>query len=149
MKDGAIRRAAVLLALGLAVLAPPPAHACTFAWKRGWSPEEIKQRPDVRMVEGTWAMQTLEGDRTVDEEGQHLVINGRFLGRITAKRGTRWSTWHRAPDHTTTCYVGSYFKPEADAKGTFWIARRKVGGRFEILLWEGEYVIPGTPMVAP
>jgi hypothetical protein len=143
-----IRSAALLLALA-AVAAPGAAEACTFSWKRGFSPEEIKRRPDVREVKGTWRMSALEGERFTDDEGQEWVRGGRFTGRIETTRGTRWSTWHRPPDMTTTCYIGSYFKPEADAKGTFWIARRKVGGRFEILLWEGEYVIPGTPMVAP
>jgi len=136
--------AAVLLALA-AIAAPLPAEACSASWQRGWSPKEIKRRADVRMVKGTWHMEALEGRRVTDAEGQEWVMDGRFTGRIETARGWVWATWHEAPDERTTCFVGMYFKPTADAKGTFWIARSKVDGRYRILLWEGEYL----PLPAP
>jgi len=139
VKRALIGGAAILIALTMAA-SPPAAHACSFSWKRGWSPDEIKQREDVRAVQGTWRMGALEGERFTDEEGQEWVRDGRFVGRIEEEHGVRWSTWHLAPDERTTCSAGTYFNPMADAKGTFWIARRKVDGRFEILLWEGEYL---------
>jgi hypothetical protein len=141
-----IRRAILLAALA-ALATPLPAEACSASWKRGWSPKEIKRRADVREVEGTWRLSELQGQRYTDGDGQEWVIDGRFTGRIETARGWVWETWHEPPDERTTCYVGRYFKPVADAKGRFWITRSKVDGRYRILLWEGEYL--PSPGAAP
>lgn len=129
---------ATLLALqGVQV---PDASACTFSWKRGWSPDEIKTRYDVREVRGTFRLAELTGRRFTDEEGVQWIQNGIYEGTIEPRRGKPWRTFHPAPDMRTTCYAGTYFKPTADARGTFWISRKKVDGRYQILLWEGEYI---------
>lgn len=143
-----MRRRAVLALLLAGMAAPSAVQACTFRWARGWSPEEIKRRADVRKVRGVWRRTSLEGRPFTDEEGQEWITNARFLGRIETRRGTGWDTEHPAPDHSTTCFVGAYFKPEFDAAGTFWISRRASGGRYRILLWEGEYVPPAAQAAA-
>lgn len=142
------RRAALTLAL-VTLTMPTLAEACSTSWARGWSPREIKRRADVRMVKGTWHMEALEGRRETDAEGQEWVIDGRFIGRIETPRGWAWATWHEAPDEITTCFATMYFKPTGDAKGTFWIARSKVEGRYRILLWEGEYLPQSAPEAPP
>jgi hypothetical protein len=118
-----------------------PAQACSFSWKKGWSPKEIKRRSDVRKVTGVFRLKELKGERRTDSEGTEYVINGEFVGTLESNGGVVRNTIHEAPDDTTTCRYGSYFKPEADAKGTFWISRTKKDGRYPILLWEGEYLM--------
>lgn len=138
------------LSLALATLTMPTlAEACSASWARGWSPREIKRRADVREVKGTWRMEALDGRHVTDADGQEWVVGGRFIGRIEAPRGWGWATWHEPPDETTTCSIGMYFKPTADAKGTFWIARSKVDGRYRILLWEGYYLPQPEPSRSP
>jgi hypothetical protein len=39
-----------------------------------------------------------------------------------------------------------YHRPEADATGTFWIARNAKDNRFELLLWEGVYLPKAEPV---
>ena len=136
-----ILRCVLVLALVLMQgMHAPQALACSFAWKRGWSPEEIKKRYDVREVRGVFRLSELTGHRFTDEDGSEWIENAVFEGTIEPRRGKPWRTYHPAPDMRTTCYVGSYFKPTADAEGTFWISRKKVDGRYQILLWEGEYI---------
>jgi hypothetical protein len=117
-----------------------PVDACSFSWKKGWSPNEIKRRADVRRVEGVFTLKELVGERHTDPEGIDWVSDGKFIGALESKNGVIRNTVHEAPDDTTTCRYGSYFKPEANAKGSFWISRTKKDGRYQILLWEGEYL---------
>ena len=121
-----------------ALVAASSAQACNFSWKKGWSPDEIKQREDVRKVVGTFRIMEISGEHFTDAEGKEWIRNARYVGRLETARGTGWDTAHPLRIEDLTCVY--YFKPEADAEGTFWISRRKVDGRYEILLWEGTYL---------
>ena len=129
-----------VLGLCLAAMSPQGASACTLEWLPGYSPEEIKERSDVRMIQGTFRVEEFVGEPLGDDpELGPIFRDARFLGHIESRSGGEWSTIHDAPEATTlTCY--RYLKPTNDASGTFWISRRREGGRFELLLWEGEYV---------
>jgi hypothetical protein len=121
-------------------MAPQGAAACSAQWLPGYSPEDIKDRSDVRMIRGTFRVEEFVGEPLGDDpELGPIFRDGKFLGNIESRSGANWSTIHDAPLATTlTCY--RYLKPTQDASGTFWISRRREDGRFELLLWEGEYV---------
>lgn len=129
----------LVLAVPSAVVSTP-AYGCSFSWKKGWAPEEIKRRADVRKLEGVFRLEEVLGERHTDEDGTEWIWNAEIVGSIESKGGQIWNTIHDAPDDTTTCRYGSYFKPESDAKGAFWITRSKKSGRYRILLWEGDYL---------
>lgn len=124
-------------------LVSTPASACSFTWKKGWSPDEIKERSDVRKVKGTYRLVEVAGERFTDDDGEEWVRDASYHGRLNTLRGTGWDTYHEPRLQELTCIY--YFKPEADAKGTFWISRKKVDGRYRILLWEGEYLPASDP----
>ncbi|MXO90050.1 hypothetical protein [Pontixanthobacter aquaemixtae] len=129
------RRAPLAAALAAAILLgnSTGAFACSFSWKEGFSPEEIKQREDVRKVTGTIEIGELQG--SADENGE--LWEGTIFSRITTLRGTGWETWQNF--HRVSLDCGAYRKPLANGRGIFWISRQKIDGRYEILLWEGEY----------
>ena len=126
-------------AVCLAVLAgQAPAHACSFSWKPGYSPREIKLRTDVRLVRGIFHVVDVQGTVTPDGE----LDTGTIYGRLDTKRGTGWDTVQNYSHFSVEC--GAYRKPTAEAKGIFWIERRQTDGRYAMLLWEGEY-LPDPP----
>jgi hypothetical protein len=92
------------------------------------------------MIRGTFRVEEFVGEPLgEDPELGPIYRDAHFLGHIKSQSGTDWSTIHEAPVATTlTCY--RYLKPTHDASGTFWISRRREDGRFELLLWEGEYL---------
>ena len=136
-------KATFALALSFAALSLPTAgQACSWVWEEGWSPEEIKQRADVRKVRATYKMLQVAGKTGTDENGETIVYNAEFRGRLETLRGTGWDTYHEPPMYDLTCQIGNYHKPETDATGTFWISRKKKNGRYRILLWEGDYLPP-------
>lgn len=134
--------------LAASAILTPSVQACSFTWAPGWSPDEIKERTDVRKVRGTYRLLEIAGERFINDDGEEWVRDATYLGRLDTARGTGWDVAHepRIPD--LTCIY--YFKPEADATGTFWISRRKEDGRYRLLLWEGDYISakPGDP-IAP
>lgn len=145
-----MKRWIALSVIFAALALPTSANACSWVWKDGWSPEEIRERDDVRKVRGTYRMLQVAGDVGADENGGTVVSNAQFRGRLETLRRTGWDTYHEPPIYDLTCQVGNYHKPETDAKGTFWISRKRVHGRYRILLWEGEYLPPeerGEPIV--
>ncbi len=133
-----IRSLALVIASAGMVLAAP-ASACTFTWQKGWSPEEIKKRGDIRRVTGTFEVQDRSGSG--DEYGD--LYEGTIYGRLSTLRGTGWDTWQEF--HRISLDCGAYEKPLADAQGTFWISRKKKDGRYQIYLWEGEYLPAKEP----
>ena len=139
------------LALSFGALSlPGVGQACNWIWAPGWSPEEIPERADVRKVRGTYRMLQIAGKPGTDENGEPVVYNAEFRGRLETLRGTGWDTLHEPPMHDLTCQIGNYHKPETDAKGTFWISRRPENGRYRILLWKGDYLPPeerGEPIL--
>lgn len=141
----------VTLAIALTALGLPTAsNACSASWLPGWSPEEILERKDVRRVHGTYRLLQVSGNPQTDQNGQPVIVNAEFRGRIDTLRGTGWNVYHDPPMYELTCTYGMYFKPETDATGTFWISRRKVNGRYRLLLWEGEHLPPeerGEPVI--
>jgi len=66
--------------------------------------------------------------------GKPLVIHG----FIETQRGTTRKVWLQYMDVWEQC--GIQFAPPIDAKGQFWITRKKTKGRHEIELWEGYYL---------
>lgn len=102
--------------------------------------EEVKADPEVRLVKGIFHLEEVRGKPMNDPDYPGWLLDAVVLGKVETLRGTAFETSHAAPDQTTTCYVGTYFKPEGDASGTFYLSRRKANGRYELLHWEGEYL---------
>jgi len=123
------------VAASLAILAAArPAYACSFSWAPGSSPADIRARSDVRMVRGTFRVGEARGE--VGDDG--VLVSGWIYGRIETRRGTHWNTVQ--PYHQFLVECAAYPRPTADANGIFWIKRRGTDGRYELLLWEGEYL---------
>ena len=118
----------------IGLVSASPATACSFSWNPGWSPEEIKERKDLRKVTGRF--EVVEIDGVGDAKG--ALEKGTIYGRLTTLRGTGWETWQPFDRISLDC--GAYRRPMAAGEGTFWISRRKVDGRYQILLWEGTYL---------
>lgn len=129
-----IPKGALMLAAGLAATFASPAAACSFSWAPGHSPDEIKARDDVRLVKGIFRFEVGRGD--VREDG--MLDRGTIYGHLETERGTGWKTVQPFDQFSVDC--AAYLRPTADAKGSFWISRRKTGGRYELLLWEGTYL---------
>lgn len=119
------------------------AHACSISYKKGYSPEEIKRRYDVRKIEGVFKLTEITGEHFTNENGEDMIRYAKLLGQISSKNGRVWRTIQPPPDALFIDICGCdcwYHKPEADATGTFWITRNAKGDRFELLLWEGDYL---------
>jgi len=120
----------------LLALQPMAAEACTFSWKRGQSPAEIRENPDMRRVSGTFRF----------IEGQGGSARGWVYGRIDSPNGRIWNTV-QYPLNEFAIECGAYLAPTAnDAAGTFWISRDRTGGRYRLMLWE---YVPRDPPAAP
>ena len=117
----------------LLVSIPQPAQACSFSWKPGHSPKEIKHRSDVRRIEGTFRVLDMKG--TVDGDGQ--LFEGTIHGRVETKRGKRFDTIQDYSQFVMEC--GADRRPVSDGTGIFWISRTKQNGTYKMRLWEGQY----------
>jgi hypothetical protein len=135
---------ASLFALGLlAGAASSPANACSISYKRGKSPEEIKRRADVQKLKGTFRLTEVSGERFINEEGEERVRDAKLLGTIQSSSKKSWRTIQPPPSEMLHEMCGCdcwYHRPEGDATGTFWIKRVARKGRYELMLWEGEYL---------
>lgn len=129
-----MKRALSLAAICGGLAFASPTAACSFSWQKGWSPEEIKQRDDLRSVKGRFVLE----DSSLSRSNDGLYTLGTITGRLETQRGTGWSTWQDYSEISVDC--GAYRKPLADAEGTFWISRKRKDGRYQIYLWEGEYL---------
>lgn len=125
---------ALIVAACFALLAVPHAHACSFSWKPGYSPDEIKAREDVRMVKGEFHFEGGWGELRPDGS----LDRGVLRGRIETLRGTGWDTEQPYDQFAADC--GAFLGPVADGQGVFWIERRKKNGRYQMLLWEGAHL---------
>ena len=128
----------------LLALQPMAADACTFSWRRGQSPAEIRDNPDLRRVDGTFRFIEGQGGSVHDRR----LARSWVLGRIDSPNGRYWNTiqW---PLNEFAIECGAYLAPTANgATGTFWIARDRTGGRYRLMLWEGRYV-PSDPAAVP
>jgi len=115
-------------------LIPAVARACTFKWNPGFSPDEIKERTDIRKVKGAFRIVDLRGTTNSDGELQDGII----YGRIVTRQGGHIDTFHHYSEFAMQC--GADRRPVADGTGTFWIKMRPVKGQHEMMLWEGEYL---------
>jgi hypothetical protein len=140
---------ALSLVLGLSVTAGVgKARACSISYKKGYAPEEIKRRFDVRKIEGSFKLTDITGERFTNEDGEERIRNAKLLGEISNGKGRVWRTIQPPPDAILIEICGCdcwYHRPEADATGTFWIARNAKDDRFELLLWEGDYLPKAEP----
>lgn len=127
-------RRSALIALGALILAASPqsADACSFSWKPGHSPDEIKERGDVRRLEGKFVVVEARGQPGDDG----YLYQGVIYGRIESKSGTVWQTFQPYDRFLVECMA--YPRPATDAVGTFWISRWKTDGRYELLVAEWE-----------
>jgi hypothetical protein len=135
----------ILFAITAAV-AVSPADACSWSYERGYSPEEIKDRTDVRPISGIFRFEEIRGEPVLDGEGQASLLNPEVIGHIERGSG-RWNTVHfptRGFGDGGCTFPAT--GPEANASGTFWITRRRKGGRYRILLWEGEHLPADQPV---
>jgi hypothetical protein len=129
---------ACLAGAGVSIWAPGPAYGCNSDYKQGYSPEDIKARRDVRKITGIFRLITISGRRYTDEDGKEWIEDAKLVGELTDNRGRIWPTIHDPSQTIVLCI--HYFKPERDAKGSFWISRHKKTDRYELLHWEGEYL---------
>jgi hypothetical protein len=135
-----IRSAWLAVAILLATLAlSSPAQACSFTWSPGYSPDEIKERDDVRAVRGVFRVVDVDG--TAGEDG--TLASGVIYGRIKMRGGKVWNTVQEYNTFWVDC--GAYVQPTADAKGVFWISRTAKNGRYKMMLWDGEYLPANNP----
>lgn len=122
-----IPRSAMLLALA-ALAAPPAAIACSVSPSPEIRAEQFRNDSRNRRVKGRF---------TVTETWINGYGRGIIRGRIETARGTGWDVWVDYDEFMIDCVY--FFAPTIDATGTFWLARNKVDGRYEIRLWEGQY----------
>jgi hypothetical protein len=135
------RRRLAMLAL-VAAVAPLPAAACSFSWRRGNSPAEIREHPGIRQVTGTFHFIQPQG------EDQPIATDARgmALGRIDSARGRYWNTFQYPPNEISI-ECGAYIAPAGNgATGTFWISRERRNGRYRLWMFEGHY--PPRPAAA-
>lgn len=127
-----------LLAVFL-MLQPMVAEACSFSWRRGYSPAEIRENPALREVTGTFRFMQ-------DPVTGHIVTDARgwAYGRIDSARGRYWNTV-QVPLDQISIDCGAYTAPTGnDATGTFWISRERRNRRYRLMLWEGRYPPPAA-----
>lgn len=119
------------LLLVTAIAAPSSAIACSVSPSPEIRAEQFKNDARNRRVKGHFVVtETLIAPS--DYGGRGII-----RGRIETGRGTHWDVWVDYDQFMIDCVY--FFAPTIDATGTFWIARTKVDGRYEIRLWEGEY----------
>jgi hypothetical protein len=134
-----------ILALALPNTLPTaPANACTVQWKKGKSPKEVRRSLNIRKIKGTYKLDELAGRGGIDEDGEEVVYNARFLGTITSESGKKWKTVHEPVQETgISCVdvkVAEFMQPKRDAQGIFWVEIRTRRGRHKLRDWDGEYV---------
>ena len=117
----------------LFVSMPEQVSACSFSWKQGNSPREIKHRGDVRRIEGTFRIVDIRG--TVDEDGS--LDEGMIYGRIETRRGKSFDTVQNYSQFLMMC--GADKRPVKDGSGIYWVMRKPKDGKYKMMLWEGEY----------
>lgn len=129
-----MRRFGFALCVYLAVQ-PLAAHACSFSWRRGHSPTEIRANPNLRQITGTFYF--VGNDGRIGEAGTNA--RGWRFGRILTDRGGGVRTI-QAPLQEIAIECGAYLAPTANGvTGTFWISREPRGGRYLLMLFEHRY----------
>lgn len=118
----------------LLALQPMAAAACSFSWRRGHSPEEIRENPALREVRGTFNFIMAQ-----DGSG-HIATDARgwAYGRIDAERGRPryWNTV-QFPLSEIAIECGAYTAPTGNgATGIFWISRERRNRRYQLMMWE-------------
>lgn len=125
-----MKTATAFLAFGV-LLTAQPLLACSMSS----SPSEIRKKvmaePGLMRVKGTFRI-----DQPIEQApyGEPFLIRG----TITTERGTKRKVWLHYMDVWVQC--GVQFTPPQDAKGVFWISRKRTDKRHEMRLWEGEYL---------
>lgn len=132
-----------ILIVAALLLSAAPAEACSFSWRRGHSPAEIRENPALQVVRGIFRFEQ-------DPATGHIVTDARgmALGRIESGRARYWNTF-QAPLNELSIECGAYIAPTGnEATGTFWIARERRNRRYRLMMWEGQYPRP-SPAAAP
>lgn len=133
-----------ILIVAALLLSATPAEACSFSWRRGNSPAEIRDNPALQVVRGTFRFEQ-------NPENGHIVTDARgwAYGRITSARGRRYWDTIQAPLNELSIECGAYIAPTGnEATGTFWIARERRNRRYRLMMWEGQY-LRHAPAAAP
>lgn len=124
---------AVTITLGLT---SSPALSCSVSIDADHD-SSIKARHDVRKVEGEFIVERLVG--SVGSDGS--FAEGTIYAHILLGNGRQLLTFQPFLEAWASC--GLNHLPNGDAKGAFYIDRKKQDGRFEVLFWEGEYLPQG------
>lgn len=144
----------VSLALAIPAAIPAaPAYACSFSWKKGQSPGDVKRSPKNKKVKGTFKLEKIVGEDSDGKERVYYasgdwpgtIYEARVVGTITSESGKKWKTINEVMPEATEdqCldYIAGQFPvPEADAQGTFWMEIATRRGRHRIVIWEGQYL---------
>ncbi len=93
--------------------------------------EDIRSDESLRRIEGIFRV---EGDI---EWPEGYLASGVVRGQIESDTGRTYPVRFEYNEIYVQC--GIQFTPPIDASGTFWITRRSRDGRYEMMLWEGEY----------
>lgn len=115
-------------------LQPLTAEACSFSWRRGNSPAEIRENSALQVVRGTFRFEQ-------DPATGHIVTDARgmALGRIETGRARYWNTY-QFPLNEFSIECGAYLAPTGnEATGIFWISRERRNRRYRLMMWEGRY----------
>jgi hypothetical protein len=123
-----------ILIIATLLLPAAPTAACSFGWRRGHSPAEIRESPALREVRGTFNF-------VIKQDGSgHIATDARgwAYGRIDAERGRPpyWNTV-QFPLSEIAIECGAYTAPTGNgATGTFWISRERRNRRHQLMMWE-------------
>lgn len=122
-------------------LQPVAAEACSFSWRRGNSPDDIRANPNMRQVRGTFRfIEAPEGNGRIATNAE-----GWPYGRIDGPRGRYWNTI-QTPMYEIALQCGAYTAPTANGTtGTFWISRTRRDRRYRVMLWEPDPVRETAP----
>jgi len=127
---GARAAAAILLLAASAA----PAAACSFSWREGHSPADVRMRTDVRVVTGTFRNVRARG--YADEGGR--FEQGVIEGEVIDRAGRIWPTSHPYDSFSADC--GAIRTPTHAGTGRYWISRRRTDNRYQMMLWNGRYL---------
>ena len=138
---GVVKRrgpAAIGVCLALA-FAPDPALSCSVTFTEPRDPAVRYAGTSVRRLVGTYRM---EGVAVPGGLSTPALIHGRLMTR----RGRIFPVVQEYREQLVDCAV--YDLPTGDAKGLFYLSRRKRDGRYRLLGWRGTH-IPGMQITRP
>ena len=124
--------AAIILAASMGHAAP--ASACSFTWKPGYSPEDIRVRADLVKVVGQFTFLDARTGRRLAVGARPVPIKGQAFGRVETKEHGSIPVKVDYSDLSIQC--GSYLGTPGNVSGAFWIEQqRDKQGRQRLLMW--------------